>query len=171
LEGNERYTSSFPEVDPYEGTPLRLNTLFNTLVRDFLKARELAGGGMSEIQPNWVGYYVTNYLEIRDKEKMGSGMDIPGLFALWEEGVAGLSQTERQQVREITRGFPRLSFPFVLIRKFARKKGLLPFYSAVMGKIRNVRQRLLGNPVDATVFEAALRTNGVLTGDPGRFKQ
>ena len=48
----------FRKWTPIEGTPIRINTLFNTLARDFLKAKEMVRDKYSDIQPNWVGYYM-----------------------------------------------------------------------------------------------------------------
>jgi hypothetical protein len=159
LDGNEKFTNTFPEVDPHEGTPIRINTLFNTLARDFLKAKEMVRDKYSDIQPNWVGYYVSNYLEIMDKEKMGSGMNLVNLYALWEEGLSRLPEDQQVQVRKILKGFQDKRASFIALRKWVRKVGLAPYYSWVVGKIRNIKQRLSGQPVYASVFEAAIKTD------------
>ena len=144
VEGVEKFTSTFPEIDPFEGVPIRLNTLFNTLARDILRAKEMVGNKYSDIQPNWVGYYVSNYLEIMDKEQVGSGMDILNLYSLWEEGVTRLSAEQQLQVREILKGFQKRRASFILLRRLVRKMGLAPYYSIVIGKIRNLRHRITG---------------------------
>ncbi len=165
LDGVEGYTNSFPEVDPYEGAPVRLNTLFNTLVRDFLKAKEMTGDKFSGIHPNWVGYYVTNYLEILDKQKMGSGMNLTDLFTLWNEGLAKLAPADQTEVWEIIGSFRNKKSSWIAFRRWVRGSGLAPFYSMAIGKIRNLRQRFSGKPVYSSVFEAAEKTDEVLTKD------
>ena len=166
LEGVEGYTRSFPDVDPYEGTPARLNTLFNTLARDFLKAKEMVGEKFSGIKPNWVGYYVSNYLEIMDKEKMGSGMDLSALYSLWFEGVGRLSPEEQAQTRKILEGYQGQKASWIPLRRWVRQMGLAPQYSVAVGKIRNLRQRMGGKPVYDNVFEAATLTDHLQSGDP-----
>jgi hypothetical protein len=159
LEGVENYTKSFPEADPYEGMPVPLNTLFNTLARDFLKVRSIVGGKFAAIEPNWAGYYVTNYLEILDKENLGSGMDLGALYSLWEKGLSLLPPGDQAQVRETVRGFHKRRASFLPLRKWMRKKGWVPYYSILAGKVRRLRQRMAGGPVYDSIFEAAVHTD------------
>jgi hypothetical protein len=104
-----------------------------------------------------VGYYVTNYLEILDKEKMGSGMDIPALYRLWREGMASLSEGEQAEIKETIGKHKKPSL--IWLRRFVRQRGLAPYYSIVIGKIRNLLQRSSGKPVFSTVFDAARQTD------------
>ncbi|HJT23090.1 MAG TPA: hypothetical protein VJ873_00825, partial [bacterium] len=140
----------------------RLNTLFNTLVRDFLTVKEIVGDRFSGIEPDWVGYYVTNYLEFIQKERMGSGMDIRKLKELWLGGVSRLSKNQQEDVwRLVNRLGPRRT-KFAGLRRWARKLGLVPFYSRTLGMLRRLRQGMEGKPVYRSVLEAAEKTDDVL---------
>ena len=85
---------------------------------------------------------------------MGSGMNLVNLYALWEEGLSRLPEDQQVQVRKILKGFQDKRASFIALRKWVRKVGLAPYYSWVVGKIRNIKQRLSGQPVYASVFES-----------------
>ena len=162
-DGMAKFTSTFPEIDPFAGTPVRLDTLFNTLVRDFLTVKGLVGARFSDVEPDWVGYYVSNYLEFIQKEQMGSGMDLGKLKALWREGVSRLSEQQQDEVRRSVGQLQYRRAHYIGLRRWARKMGWAPFYSSLAGKWRRFRQKMGGKPVYDTVFDAASMTDDVLT--------
>jgi len=166
VEGMEKFTSTFPEIDPFEGTPVHLNTLFNTLVRDLLVTKKLVGDRFSDIQLDWVGYYISNYLEFIQKEQLGSGMDLVKLKSLWSEGVSKLSIEQQEEVYRLVKELESRKPRWIKLRRLVRQMGWTPIYSRLVGKKRWFSQKMVGKPVYDTIFEAATKTDNILSETP-----
>lgn len=160
--GVEGYRSTLGDVDIFAGTPVRLNTTFNTIVRDLLAAKDLVGTRFSDVHVDWVGYYLFNYSEILWKERLGSPMNIGALREQWWDGVGKLTPEQQTEIKEHVKELDQQRVAFIGLRRLVVRMGLDPCYHSVMGKLKHVRQKLAGQPVFANVFEAAMRTDHIL---------
>jgi hypothetical protein len=75
-DGTATYTAQF-EVDPFEGCPLKIDTVMNTTVRDYLWVGKVTGAAFPEI--DLVGYLLINLRELQLKRELGSKLDIAAM--------------------------------------------------------------------------------------------
>ena len=160
--GVEGYRSTLGDVDVFAGTPVPLNTTFNTIVRDLLAAKDLVGTRFSDVHVDWVGYYLFNYWEILWKERLGSPMDVGALREVWWDGVGRLTPEQQTEIKEHVKELDQQRVSFIGLRRLVVRMGLDPCYHSVMGKLKRVRQKLAGQPVYANVLEAAIQTDHIL---------
>ena len=163
--GVEGYASTLGNVDVFAETPIRLKTNFNSTVRDFLAIKNLVGEKLSYVKMDLTGYYLSNYVEIMMKERLGSPLDIGALYVQWWKGVTELPSDQQSKIKEHVRELDRERVSLIGLRRLVVRMGLDPLYHFIVGKLRHVRQRLASKPVYANVFEAAMQTDYMLT-DP-----
>lgn len=88
------------EVDPIENCPLKIGTVFNTLVRDFLATKKLVHPRLQNFEISIVGYYLSNYAEFINKESIGSLIDLKPFYKVWLQGLEALPAKEQNEIRE-----------------------------------------------------------------------
>ncbi len=160
--GVEGYTSTLGNVDAFTGTPMRIDTCFNTIVRDLMVIKDIVGDRLSCVELDMVGYYMFNYREIMLKERLGSPMDIGALYAQWREGVGKLPTEQQSEIKHHQKELDPKRSSFIGLRRLVVQMDLDPLYRSIVGKIRKVCQKLAGKPVYANVFDAARQTDYML---------
>ena len=160
------------KVDRFTDCPLPLDTVFNSIIRDFLFVRTLVYPRLQSIKMNLVGYYLTNYAEFIDKELMGSPMDMKILYEQWYRGVASLHDEQQNQImsgiRILNKRKP--SPPNCAKQKFVRKMGLIglrDYYRNFQTKLAHQRR---GGSTYENVIEAANATDNFLHRVPSATK-
>jgi hypothetical protein len=87
------------DVDPLQGCPLQIDTVVNTVVRDFLSISELVYPQLESVSLNVAAYFLENYREIIFKELLGSPMNTKQMYKTLDEKVLGLSPCEQEEIR------------------------------------------------------------------------
>ncbi len=87
------------DVDPLQGCPLQIDTVVNSVVRDFLSISELVYPQLESVSLNVAAYFLENYREIIFKELLGSPMNTKQMYKTLDEKVLGLSPCEQEEIR------------------------------------------------------------------------
>ena len=87
------------DVDPLQGCPLQIDTVVNSVVRDFLSISELVYPQLESVSLNVVGYFLENYREIIYKELLGSPMNTKHMYETFDEKVLTLSPCEQDEIK------------------------------------------------------------------------
>lgn len=87
-------------VDPFEGCPMRIDTVFNSVVRDFLAVKRLVHPRLKDYEIDTVGYFLSNYRELIDKELLGSPLDLKPLYCMLRAALLDLPTDQQNAIRE-----------------------------------------------------------------------
>lgn len=152
------------EVDPFEDCPSRFDTVFNSVVRDFVATKKLVHPQLQNLEVDIVGYYLSNYSEFIIKESMGSPMNLRSLYKLWHLAVAALPIAQRN---EIKRGMEildqrRPSSFNIAKQKMLRKSGLNTLRDYLRAVQTRYRHQRGGGVLYANIFEAVRVTDYLL---------
>jgi len=151
-------------VDPLEGCPLQLDTVFNSVVRDFLAVQRMVAPRLKGIQIEMVGYFLSNYRELITKELLGSPMNLKPMYQCWFEGVKSLPLSQQEEINrgKVLLDQMRVNSVTVLRYKLTRSLGLLPLRDYILGVISRKRHLQLGGEVYCDALEAAQATDHFL---------
>ena len=163
MHGIQEYVSSLGDVDLFAGTPAPLNTITNSFIRDLMMVKDLVGARLSDVSLDIVGYFMSNYRELLIMERLGSQVDLGGLYAQWWEGIKTLTPEQQKRIEEYVHELQRQHASFPVLRRLAVRWGLNQLYHSVVAALRHLRHRLAGKPVYANVLEAARQTDHLLT--------
>lgn len=161
IHGTGGYASTYPGMDQFAGCPTRIDSVFNTIVRDFLEMQRLEPA-LQERAYNRPGYYLSLYREIQIKELRGSPLDTIGMRQQLAEAIGDLPQSEREVVRS---GMQELETREVRARRTRRllyRTGLMSILKTGLEQLRWVSGRVRGRTSYANVLEAAASTDRYL---------
>ena len=79
--------------DRFEGCPVRIDTVINTTIRDYLWVGREAGVDLPPV--DMVGYLLLNWRELQLKTEMGSKLYVPAMRKAILDAVDGLAPDER----------------------------------------------------------------------------
>lgn len=161
--GDKEYISSLGEVDVFLGTPTRLRTTTNLIVRDLMMVKDLVGARYSDVALDLVGYFMCNYRNLLQMERLGSLMDVRALRAQWWEGTRMLPPEQQRAIREHVNELEKERASFRNLRRLAVRMGVDPVYHSVTGALRHVRHRINGKPIYANVLDAARKTDYLIS--------
>lgn len=151
-------------ADPIEGCPLQIDTVFNSLVRDFLAIQTMVEPRMKGINIDMVGYFLSNYREIIWKELLGSPMDLELMYELWSKGVRSLPLTQQNEVEIGKRTLDSMrGNAFSLLRyKLTRRFGLFSIRDFILALVSKKKHLRAGGVIYHDVIEAAKSTDHFL---------
>lgn len=161
--GSKEYISSLGNVDLFAGIPSPLNTVTNTVVRDLLMVKNLAGARFSDVRLDLVGYFMCNYREFLMRERFGSQVDLHALYAQWWQDIQMLTPDQQRLIKRYVNELEKQRALFVGFRRVAVRLGLDLLYHSIVGAMHHIRQRLARKPVYPNVLEAAMQTDHILT--------
>lgn len=149
------------DIDFFEGCPLPLDTVFNSVVRDFLAIKKMVYLRLKSFEIDMVGYYLSNYAEFIVKESLGSPMDLQSLYQLWHQGVEELPFNQQSEIKKNMKILDEMRpTPIKLLKqKTFRKLGLnnlRDYLRAVQSKFNHKRS---GGMIYGNVIEAANATD------------
>ncbi|MCH2211630.1 MAG: glycosyltransferase [Fuerstiella sp.] len=161
IHGTAGYVSTYPGMDQFAGCPTRIDSVFNTIVSDFLETQRLEPA-LQQRDYSRPGYYLSLYREIQIKELRGSPLDTIGMRQEWAAAIADLPQSERDVVES---GRLELETRDVRTRRTRRvlyRTGLLSMLRTGLEHLRWVSGRVRGRPSYANVLEAVASTDQYL---------
>ena len=132
------YVSSFG-VDPFEGCPVRIDTIINTTIRDYLFVGRVTGVRLPPI--DLVNYLLLNWREVQIKEEMGSSLDVRAMRGALLDAARDLPPAERdrfEQGRAEVDSRETLAFR---LRNLLARHGLLDPLKAMVPKRRPTSRR------------------------------
>ena len=152
------------DVDPLEGCPLKIDTVFNSVVRDFLAMKALTYPRLEKVNIDTVGYYLSNYREIIDKGLIGSPLDLKAMMLQWLSGVEALDDSVRKEISngKLILDKMRVSWVVLLRRKLIRQFGLLPFQHKLLSFLIKRKHVTGGRKSYQNVIEASTETDYLL---------
>jgi glycosyltransferase involved in cell wall biosynthesis len=149
------------EVDPLEGCPLKIDTVFNSVVRDLLAVKALVAPRMQEIKIDVVGYYLSNYRELIHKELIGSPMNLKPMYELWFRGLESLPKAEQEGITtgKIFLDEMRINSITLLRYKLTRSLGLFPLRNYVLALLAKRKHIRMGGATYSDALDAAQATD------------
>lgn len=152
------------EVDALEDCPLQLDTVFNSVVRDFIAIKNMVYPRMQDINIDVVGYFLSNYRELVEKELIGAQMNIKRLYSTWRKGLEELPCHIQEEintgVRQLDCMRPNLlnAFRYKMTRRF----GLDKVRDHILQKLCKWKYKRSGKRLYSNVLEAAQATDHFL---------
>lgn len=152
------------DVDPLEGCPLQLDTVFNSVVRDFLAIQRMVEPRMKDVHIDMVGYFLSNYRELIIKELIGSPMNLKSMYGLWFKGLEALPLSQRKEIEEgkVILDNMRVGSIRLLRYKLMRRYGLFAVRDYILALISRKKHISRGGKVYNNVLEAAQATDHFL---------
>ena len=152
------------DVDPLEGCPLQIDTVFNSVVRDFLAIQNMVEPRIKSIHIDIIGYFLSNYRELIIKEMIGSPMNLKTMYECWYEGVKVLPLSQRDEIEKGKILLDKMRPPplTILRRKLIRRLGLLPFRDYILAYLSKKNHISKGGKVYRNALKAVQETNHFL---------
>lgn len=149
------------DVDPFKDCPIPLDTVFNSVVRDFIFIKGMVSPELQEINIDMAGYFLSNYRELIVKESLGSPMDLQSLYQIWYQAVEKLPSSQQIEIKKNMTIINKMRLTPINIfkQKILRKLGLnnlRDYLRAVQSKFNHKHS---GGMVYGNVIEAANATD------------
>ena len=96
------YLKSLGEIDLYAHVPIKASFCYNLVYEDFLAAREMIGGNLDNVPPDWPGYFMYCYSELLSKEAWGHMSQdlLKNLFNEWERALSTFDEATQIATKE-----------------------------------------------------------------------
>ena len=164
VHGIDHYVSTLGEHDWMSVTPAPLPTVTNLIVRDLLVAKSLVGSEMADVEIDFPGYLMCNYLEFLQMERVGTQVNMQELYRLWWEATRSMPEQSREKLLEDVEVLERRRPRFYRFRRFVVRLGLDTAYIQTSSFLRAAWARLMGRRIYANALEAAAGTNYIIAG-------
>ena len=114
------------DQDPLEGSPLKIDTVVNSVLRDFIAVKTTVAPVLDDIEFDSSGYFLENYREVLNKEHHGSPLDTQAMIEEIEKQVKTLPVDARALVRAGIEVFKQSRPHYLkrLTKKLARRFGV-----------------------------------------------
>lgn len=159
LYGVGSYCAEFPGLDFYEGCPMKVDVVFNSLVRDFVYVKKRAGDALADFNFDVAGYYLSLYTDFQLREQYGSPLNMKDSYARWHEHVQLLDDDVRDKIYEGLHTLSKQHPNFIWARRFALQYGLDETCRDITWKIRGLKHSLFGKSRYSDVLTAARMTD------------
>ena len=152
------------DVDPFLGCPLKIDTVFNSVVRDLLAVKALTHPRLEKVSLDIVGYYLLNYREILDKGLAGSPLNLTAMKAQWLNGVEALDSCLRHEISKGKLQLDKMQVGRLVLlrRKIIRKFGLLSLQHQLLSFFKKRRYAGGGGKLYQDVIAASTETDYLL---------
>ena len=155
LSESRQFDSSIIQTN---NTLLDIDTIFNTLIKDFFQIKKLVGEKYQDTNIDIKGYFLSNYDEILNREKLGAQMNTRKIFKEFNDKVALLTYADRVFIEKNLK--PRQNFLVIIAKRYLRKIGLFEFSQIVYSFFLMKKFMINNNQVKyKSVNEAALMTD------------
>jgi hypothetical protein len=161
-EGIGRYVSTYPGLDPFDGCPVRIDSVFNSTVRDFL-AMQAIEPRLKDFRYDTKGYYLSLYRDLIIKELLGSPMDTIAMRDVWRESLARESIDVQQQVQLSLELLKKDDVKLRSLRKFLYQTKLFPMVRSQLELFRRFLRSVRGEERYDSVLEAVANTDDLLS--------
>ena len=146
-DGVATYLPDF-EGDRFEGCPLRIDTVINTTIRDYLWVGRTTGADLPPI--DMVGYLLLNWRELQLKTEMGSKLDVSAMRKAILKAADGLDRQARARFDAGRAQIDARDTPVFRLRNRLARLGLLDAVKAAVPKRRrfaSILDAVDANPV------------------------
>jgi hypothetical protein len=76
------------------------NTVTESIILDLILVKNLVGESYADVDIDIIGYFMNNYREFQQMERLGSLRDLPLLYTQWWEGAFSRATETYQSICE-----------------------------------------------------------------------
>lgn len=148
MAATESYLNTLSISDYYSHVPIKKPLVESTIFEDFLAMRELAGGELSNVEMNWVEYFVRCYVEIIGKHSIEKE-EFCSLQTAWQHALNAMDKDIHNNVKKRLEALWWLRFKATIER--------IAFIAPLIKFIRHLRKlvRFPKNPQPTTIIKVA----------------
>ncbi len=161
--GTQDFVATFPGLDPFEGCPMRIESVQNTLYRDFLAMQQI-DDKLAGFEIDIRGYYLSLYREILLKERLGSPLNTTVMRQRWQEHVDGLPPNDRGFIYENRQKLKGREVANKWFRRFLTAHKITPRVKLAKEYARGALAQIKEHPRYESVVDAVRETDHYLTG-------
>ena len=163
------YMAALGDVDVYLDAPAHVLTATNLIMRDFLMVKQLVGRQYADIALDTMGYFLCNYREFLQMERLGSQRDLAALYAQWWAAVANLPDEEQARIKSGVEEMKKQRQSLIPLRRLIVRMGLHAPIHVLRDYVRRIGRMISGGPIYLDALDAAKRTDDFVTEARGRF--